>query len=188
MSDDKYLIDRFFPHNWSRTLFYHDLMIMNKIQNDIEIVTKYKDLPYLEMYHKVNGADKKIPYEFTRKVYELFNEGVLMLYFEDVFLSMIGHIDLHQFDDTEMFKFLSKLNQHSFSEWDEIVKNDLNCPCINFFINDPFYYFPLDDKKPNDIETMKKLKIKLGYVDDISKNIIGPNFMTRNLIKIYLKK
>ena len=172
-----------FPHNWSLKLYTEDIKYLGLENKFNDIIVKYGNMKYLDMYSAINGGPKKIS-NFVKRVYDVFSDGSILLYFEHLFMYLLK-CDENETDE-KILNFMNSMSKLDVMEWNSYVKRELKAASICMFITDPVSYFYNNDV--SDEQMLKSLNLKVLYYDDIKSNIIGPSFLRTNLIKMYLTK
>lgn len=162
-----------FPHNWSRKQFLNDF---KEIKPDI--ISKFHTFSYLEMYEKVIGEEKKLN-DFQRRVFNVFNCGSIMLYFENVFIRLLYE---KRSINSEMLNIMEDLTTIAIQNWDNYLSK-IGAISAFLFINDPFSYLFYRVK---DEDILRDLKYKMSYITNKKLGLIGPNYLRTNLVKEWL--
>lgn len=130
------------PGNWSPQLFFDDLK-NNPVKDKRLLAETIRDalelpIPYLDFFEITRGYSRSVnPYQ--KGLIELFNEGSIMLYFEDLFLELFT--DPTE-DEKDLLKYLKALSQLSISKWNQVVEG-IGASSYQFFSKDPHAYAKL---------------------------------------------
>jgi len=166
------------PGNWSPTIFYNDLKkypSISKLALSNGIVqANLEKMSYLEFFEKTRGYSRE---HKSLEVWDIFNNGMIMLYFENVFLKLSEN-EQYDNDDKIILMYMKALSQSHTSKWNDIVKGIGAC-CYQFFSKEPYLYIPLLSRKNidndltllTDMELLTKLELTLSprkYRDKIS--------------------
>lgn len=178
------------PGEWSPQIFYSDLMSKPVKSSEIlissmkKLMTEIRNEPsYLNFFFETRGYKKEItPYQ--EELFNLFNKGSIMLYFEPIFLKLIEN----PIRDDITIKFISALSNSNIDKWNDIVKNAGAC-CYSWYAKEHELYLPLLSRKDKeqyenytDEELLACKNLKLEQI-----GIITPNDSRSKLIEL-LKK
>lgn len=157
---------------WSLKIVFDDLESY-PVDKELILANLNKQVPYLEFFRETRGFEKEVtPHQ--KKVFDIFDKGSIMLYFENIFLYL-----LKQEEECELFHLMEKLSKEDdMSSWWNIIK-ETGAGSVNLFISDPLSYI---NNKTKDEEYLEKNNLELGYYTDIEYNIIGPDFNRTQLI------
>lgn len=130
--------------NWSPTLFLNDLKtfpVKSKKQLANEVLESCKNnVVYLDFFEKTRGQARPCN-EIQKNLWNIFNKGCVMLYFEQVFLRLHELTEINK-DDNTLLLYLNALSQSPISQWNEIVKGIGAC-CYQWFVKEPELYVRL---------------------------------------------
>jgi hypothetical protein len=132
------------PGNWSATIFFQDLKDY-PVKSKKELAEAVLDsclnsINYLEFFRKTRDKDRPCN-ELQIKLFEIFNNGSIMLYFEPLFLRLYEVNEINQ--DVNLFLlYLNALSQSPISKWDEILKGIGAC-CYQWFAKEAELYIRL---------------------------------------------
>lgn len=140
------------PGNWSPTLFYQDLKEF-PVQSKKELAAGVlescqKNISYLEFFEKTRGEERPCS-DFQKKLWEIFNNGSIMLYFESLFFRLHEITEITQ-DVNLLMLYLNALSQSSIGQWDETLKGIGAC-CYQWFAKEPELYTRLPYRQSAEI-------------------------------------
>ena len=135
------------PGTWSPELFYLDMKQYPVVHKTItskriaEILRSKENTTYLEFFEETRGY-ARFPNltPFQSQVFEIFERGSIMLYFEKVFLKLIDRAPSEE--DLILFEFLKKLSGEPITDWNETVA-EIGACCFQFFAKEPYSYMKL---------------------------------------------
>ena len=135
------------PGTWSPELFYLDMKNYPVVHKTItskriaEILRSKENTTYLEFFEETRGY-ARFPNltPFQSNVFEIFERGSIMLYFEKVFLKLIDRAPSEE--DLILFEFLKKLSGQPITDWNETVA-EIGACCFQFFAKEPYSYMKL---------------------------------------------
>lgn len=166
------------PGTWSPKLFYQDLrdyaVSTKRLLASVMCEAMQQEMSYLEFFEKTRGFERPA-HETQSQIWKVFNQGSIMLYFEDFFLqwlqepTMQGH---------EIIKaYLEVLSKSPVVQWNAIVEGIGAC-CYQYFAKEPQLYAPLIQRtsadQPEDMtdqEIMEAMNCNLSptaYTNKIS--------------------
>lgn len=156
---------------WSLKMLFDDLESY-PVDKELILSNLNKQVSYLEFFKETRGFEKEVtPYQ--KQVFDIFDNGSIMLYFENIFLHLLKKDKI-----CPIFSLMEKLSQLHISSWWNVIK-ETGAASVNLFISDPLSYF---ENEVKDKEYLNKNKLSLGYYSDIEYNIIGPEFNRSQLI------
>ncbi len=135
-------VDLAVPGNWSPRLFFDDLknnpvrdkrILAQTIHNALEI-----PITYLKFFEITRGYPRPVN-DYQKELLQIFNDGSVMLYFEDLFLELFLNPSK---DEKELLKYLKALSQLSISKWNQVVEG-IGASSYQFFAKDPHAYAKL---------------------------------------------
>lgn len=136
------------PGNWSPKIFYDDIMNAPVSDSNIlissmkSLIHSEKPMSYCEFFFVTRGYEKKLtPYQ--KEIYSLFENGSLMLYFEEIFLSLLNS---EKERNEDLIKFLSALGTSPIYKWNDILANIGACHYL-WFAKEYSLYLPLLNRK-----------------------------------------
>ena len=146
---------------WSPTIFYSDLRDypVSSKRRLAELVHRANQLEqkgpqrmsYLEFFELSRGEPRPNTTESQKQIWEIFEQGSVMLYFEPIFLRLIGRSEgLSKFDQVTLL-YIKALSQAPVVQWNKILEG-LGACCYQFFGKEPDLYAQLvyrtEDKSP----------------------------------------
>lgn len=139
------------PGNWSPTIFFEDLKlypVKNKKELAEEVLESCKkSKSYLEFFEKTRGKLRPCS-EPQKKLWYIFSNGSVMLYFEALFLQLHEMTELNP-NTNVLLLYLNALSQSPISQWDEIIKGIGAC-CYQWFAKEPELYTQLPYRQSRD--------------------------------------
>jgi len=157
--------------SFSPTVFYKDLFqypVKSKRKlGELILAANQKAIGYLDFFHLSRGFPRPI---HNQEVWDVFNRGSVMLYFEPVFLRLV-EVEKLSNDDRTLLMYLDALSRTSIDQWDQIVEGIGAC-CYEFFINEPETYVRLIRRtnaeaaeELTDHELLEQLRIKGPFLE-----------------------
>lgn len=139
------------PGNWSSKLFYKDLkespVLSKRILSESLENANINPVSYLIFFGQTRGYSKNVS-KIHAEIYSLFEQGSIMLYFEDYFLRLVEKDKSNSYDEI-ILKYIEVLSSQSIGLWDEIVAGIGAC-CYQFFAQEPELYAKLAYRKQTD--------------------------------------
>lgn len=134
------------PGNWSATIFFQDLK-SNPVQSKTQLASAIleaceNNTSYLDFFRNTRGFDKECS-EYQKQLYEMFNKGSIMLYFEDLFIRLLDK------QTDVLILYLNALSESQIGQWDDILKGIGAC-CYQWFVKEPELYAHLPYRKNKD--------------------------------------
>lgn len=127
--------------NWSPTIFFQDLkdypVKSKKELAEAVLESCQNNINYLDFFKKTRDQEKTCN-ELQAKLWEIFNKGSVMLYFEPLFLRLYEAKEINQ-DINLLLAYLNALSQSPVSKWDEILKGIGAC-CYQWFAKEAELY------------------------------------------------
>lgn len=159
MQDLLNAIECTFPGNWSATLFMNDLKTypcdVDRIQKTLNLDV---DLTYLEFFEITRGKERP---DSNPIVFELFEKGSIMLYFEEIFLRLINkeHVP------SNLLKYISFLSNTPISRWNKTLEG-IGASSYQYFSQSPLTYATLLERtKDTDLSDLTDHEILDEYPD-----------------------
>jgi len=138
------------PGNWSSTIFFQDLKAFplktKKQLAEAVLDACRKNTSYLNFFETTRGKVKECT-EYQKRLWDIFNEGSIMLYFEPFFLTSVE--GGKEKKDEVLILYLNALSKSPISQWDEILKGIGAC-CYQWFAKEPEMYAHLPYRQNRD--------------------------------------
>lgn len=132
------------PGQWSPQIFFEDLKsdpVRDKKElAELVLLACQNNMSYLEFYEKSRGHPKECT-AFQKRVWTIFNQGSIMLYFEPLFRRLL-ETNTESEETKIILLYMEALSQTPISQWNEIVIK-LGACCFQFFAKDPESYVKL---------------------------------------------
>jgi hypothetical protein len=96
---------------------------------------------YLTFFKQTRGYDRPLSPE-EKEAWRIFNEGSIMMYFEEVFLNILREIQsTHELGSLNqvLLQYMEALANSPINEWDTIVANIGACSYL-YFVENPYAY------------------------------------------------
>ena len=174
---------------WSPTLFYRDLKaypVKSKTQLAELVLEGCENCTsYLEFFEKSRGIPRKCTPE-QKEVFEIFNNGSIMLYFEQIFLRLLDS------PNTILNMYMKALSETSIDKWNEILQG-LGACCHQFFAKEPESYLALLSRgKPQTPEEMTDFELFQAIQSNLSPSLcrgkVSVDDSRSALIQLYKSK
>lgn len=139
------------PGQWSPRIFFEDLKtdpVRDKKElAELVLLACQNNMSYLEFYKKSRGHEKKCS-SLQKRLWAIFSQGSIMLYFEPLFLRLLDEFRNKE-DEKEinqetiiLLLYMDALSKTPISQWNSIVAKIGAC-CFQFFAKEPENYVRL---------------------------------------------
>lgn len=172
------------PGNWSPQIFHFDAKTFpakskQLLAENLSSMLTQANPSYLTFFKQTRGYDRpSVPEE--KDVWRIFNEGSIMMYFEEIFLNMLRELQETQVLSSlnqALLQYMEVLSNSPLNEWDAIVANIGACSYL-YFVENPYAYAHLifcnrtdQPEDMTDFEILDQLSVQLSpakYPDRIS--------------------
>lgn len=148
---------------WSPKLFYKDLkeypVATKRILASVMCEAMQKNMSYLEFFEKTREF-KRPEHETQTKIWQIFNQGSIMLYFEELFLQLLQEPQME--GHTIILAYLEVLSKSPVVQWNAIVEGIGAC-CYQFFAKEAPLYAHLIKRtsadQPEDMTDQELLEV-----------------------------
>lgn len=139
------------PGEWSPTLLMRELEesppISMRVLAKAVRRSNLKRVSYLELFKTTRDEDKERT-DRERRLFELFEQSSLMLYFEDLFLRLLEE------SDEQLEKIMERLAKLPAHRWNEVTDR-LGALCFEWFALEPDLYL---DVSISDVELIERVR------------------------------
>lgn len=183
------------PGNWPPSIFFEDLKTspVRSKSKLAELVNEanLRPMSYLDFFESSRGYPRPDLNDFKLRVWKIFNEGSIMLYFEKLFLYLLNITEPTQYDNV-LLQYAEALSRQPITQWNNIVQLIGAC-CYQFFAKEPELYSKLPYRKeirgPEDMTDQELLdKLDANLSPTAYRGKISVEDSRSKLIQMYNEK